>query len=51
MFKMTEVELLIGDPAKVKRELGWSPKVTFKELVRIMVNADYKKQKERNEKR
>jgi GDPmannose 4,6-dehydratase len=37
-----EVELLIGDPAKAKRQLGWEPKVTFKELVKIMVDADLK---------
>jgi GDPmannose 4,6-dehydratase len=35
-----EVELLIGDPAKAKRQLGWEPRVTFKELVKIMVEAD-----------
>jgi len=35
-----EVELLIGDPAKAKRELGWEPKVRFRELVQIMVDAD-----------
>lgn len=35
-----EVELLIGDPAKAKRQLGWEPKVRFKELVHIMVDAD-----------
>ena len=35
-----EVDLLIGDPAKAKRQLGWEPKVRFKELVRIMVDAD-----------
>lgn len=37
-----EVELLIGDPAKAKRQLGWEPKVRFKELVKIMVEADLK---------
>jgi GDPmannose 4,6-dehydratase len=37
-----EVELLIGDPAKAKRQLGWEPKVKFKELVKIMVDADMK---------
>jgi GDPmannose 4,6-dehydratase len=37
-----EVELLIGDPAKAKEKLGWEPKVKFKELVRIMVEADLK---------
>jgi GDPmannose 4,6-dehydratase len=35
-----EVELLIGDPAKAKRQLGWEPKVRFKELVKIMTEAD-----------
>jgi GDPmannose 4,6-dehydratase len=36
----TEVDLLIGDPAKAKRQLGWEPKVKFKELVKIMVDSD-----------
>ncbi len=35
-----EVELLIGDPAKAKRQIGWEPKTKFKDLVRIMVDAD-----------
>jgi GDPmannose 4,6-dehydratase len=35
-----EVELLMGDPSRARRELGWEPSVTFRELVRIMVNAD-----------
>lgn len=35
-----EVDLLIGDPAKLKRQIGWEPKVKFKELVKIMVDAD-----------
>jgi GDPmannose 4,6-dehydratase len=35
-----EVDLLIGDPAKAKRQLGWEPKVRFQELVKIMVDAD-----------
>jgi len=37
-----EVDLLIGDPAKAKRQLDWEPKTTFKELVQIMVDADLK---------
>jgi GDPmannose 4,6-dehydratase len=37
-----EVELLIGDPEKAKKQLGWEPKVKFKELVKIMVDADLK---------
>ena len=36
----TEVDLLIGDSAKAKNILGWEPKVRFKDLVRIMVDAD-----------
>jgi GDPmannose 4,6-dehydratase len=35
-----EVDLLIGDPAKAKKQLGWEPKVKFPELVKIMVDAD-----------
>jgi GDPmannose 4,6-dehydratase len=35
-----EVELLIGNPAKAKRQLGWEPKTRFKELVKIMTEAD-----------
>lgn len=42
-FRPTEVELLIGDPAKGKQKLGWEPKVKFKELVKIMTEADLKK--------
>jgi GDPmannose 4,6-dehydratase len=37
-----EVELLIGDPAKAKAKLHWEPKVRFKELVKIMTEADLK---------
>jgi GDPmannose 4,6-dehydratase len=39
-FRPTEVELLIGDPRKAHRKLGWHHRVTFEELVREMVNAD-----------
>ena len=35
-----EVDLLVGNPAKVKKQLGWEPKVRFEALVRIMVEAD-----------
>ena len=35
-----EVDLLIGDPAKAKKILGWEPKVRFRELARLMVDAD-----------
>jgi len=36
----SEVDLLLGDAAKARTELGWTPKVTFKELVRMMVESD-----------
>lgn len=42
-FRPTEVELLIGNPAKAKKNLGWEPKVKFKELVKIMTEADLKR--------
>ena len=35
-----EVDLLLADPAKARRELGWTPKVSFQELVAMMVDAD-----------
>lgn len=41
-FRPTEVDLLIGDYSKAKKELGWKPKTPFKELVRLMVAADLK---------
>jgi len=39
-LRPAEVDLLVGDYSKAKRELGWEPKVTFGELVRMMVDAD-----------
>jgi GDPmannose 4,6-dehydratase len=39
-LRPAEVDLLVGDASKAKRELGWEPRVTFKELVRLMVDAD-----------
>jgi len=35
-----EVDLLMGDPSKARRKLGWKPRVTFEELVRMMYEAD-----------
>ncbi|MBV8468230.1 MAG: GDP-mannose 4,6-dehydratase, partial [Burkholderiaceae bacterium] len=40
-FRPTEVETLLGDPAKAKEKLGWTPKTSLKELVAEMVQADY----------
>jgi GDPmannose 4,6-dehydratase len=39
-FRPTEVDALLGDAGKARRLLGWQPKVSFAELVRIMVDAD-----------
>jgi GDPmannose 4,6-dehydratase len=40
-YRPAEVDVLRGDYSKAKRELGWKPTVTFKELVKIMAEADY----------
>ncbi len=39
-FRPAEVDLLLGDPSKAKKQLGWEPKVGFKELVKLMVDSD-----------
>jgi GDPmannose 4,6-dehydratase len=39
-FRPTEVDVLLGDASKARQRLGWEPKVSFGELVRIMVDAD-----------
>jgi len=39
-FRPAEVDLLLGDSTKAKQKLGWEPKVTFKGLVELMVDAD-----------
>ncbi len=41
-YRPAEVELLIGDYSKAKRQLGWVPKTNFVELVKLMVDADIK---------
>ena len=41
-FRPTEVETLLGDPTKAKEKLGWTPNITFKELVSEMVREDLK---------
>jgi GDPmannose 4,6-dehydratase len=46
-YRPTEVDLLQGDASKAKRTLGWQPKVRFKELVRMMVEADLRREKAR----
>lgn len=42
-YRPAEVDCLIGDPSKAKKNLGWEPKTTFEELVQIMVKADLKR--------
>jgi GDPmannose 4,6-dehydratase len=42
-IRPAEVDLLVADPAKAAKNLGWSPSVTFDELVRMMVEADLKR--------
>jgi len=39
-FRPAEVDLLVGDASNARRKLGWEPKITFKELVRTMIDAD-----------
>lgn len=39
-YRPAEVDLLLGDPTKAKEKLGWVPKVSFQELVEMMVDAD-----------
>ena len=41
-YRPAEVDVLLGDFSKARNELGWEPTVTFKELVRIMIEADVK---------
>ncbi len=42
-YRPAEVELLIGDPAKAKKVLGWEPKTTLEELCQMMVEADLRR--------
>jgi GDPmannose 4,6-dehydratase len=42
-FRPAEVDFLLGDASKARRELGWTPKVTFEGLVNMMVDADLEK--------
>jgi GDPmannose 4,6-dehydratase len=44
-FRPTEVETLLGDPTKAKKNLGWEPKISIDQLVREMVSADYEEAK------
>ncbi len=44
-YRPAEVELLIGDPAKAKQELGWQPQTTLEQLCQMMVEADLRRNK------
>jgi GDPmannose 4,6-dehydratase len=46
-YRPTEVDLLMGDASKAKKELGWQPKVRFHELIAMMVDADLTAEKEK----
>ena len=40
LIRPAEVDLLVGDPSKAKQDLGWEPKTSFEELIRLMTDAD-----------
>lgn len=42
-YRPAEVELLIGNPEKVKAKLGWEPKTTLEQLCQMMVEADLRR--------
>jgi GDPmannose 4,6-dehydratase len=45
-FRPAEVDLLVADPARAHAKLGWKPKVSFSELIAMMVDADLKRHRE-----
>jgi GDPmannose 4,6-dehydratase len=42
-LRPAEVDLLIGDPSKAKKQLGWQPKVSFEQMIQMMVDSDIKR--------
>ena len=46
-FRPAEVDILLGDYSKAKKQLGWEPKVRFNGLVKIMVKADYENESQK----
>ncbi len=44
-FRPAEVDVLISDPSKIRKELGWTPKHTFEDLISIMMEADLQEEK------
>ena len=47
IFRPTEVDILLGDSSKAKEQLGWESKATLQEIVKLMVNSDIKKIRDR----
>jgi GDPmannose 4,6-dehydratase len=47
-FRPTEVEFLLGDPSKAKKNLGWKPKTSFDELIKMMIKDDLKEAEKDN---
>jgi GDPmannose 4,6-dehydratase len=48
-YRPAEVDLLIGDASKARRQLGWEPKTKFADLVKLMVDADIQLLKDHRE--
>jgi GDPmannose 4,6-dehydratase len=42
-IRPAEVDLLIGDPSKAKKALGWEPQVSFEQMIKMMVDSDVKR--------
>jgi GDPmannose 4,6-dehydratase len=48
-YRPAEVDLLIGDASKAKKQLGWEPKTKFKDLIKLMVDSDVQLLKDHRE--
>jgi len=48
-YRPAEVDLLVSNPDKARQALGWEPRVNFKQLVKLMVDADMERLKVRTE--
>jgi GDPmannose 4,6-dehydratase len=48
-YRPAEVDLLVSNPSKARQVLGWEPKVSFTELVRMMAEADMERLKAQTE--
>jgi len=47
-YRPAEVEILLGNPKKAEKQLGWKPRISFKELCKMMMDADIKRKEERS---